>query len=398
MDRAQLIEDIQVHFPLYVVTFFLASCSILYELIVAQTLSLLAANTVIWYSVTVGLFLLGMGLGSLLSKLLGTQGRTLKTLVTVEVLLSLVGLLMVPYLHVAHMLFSSFAAYNETLVGIAFFFIGGVSGALVIGILTGIELPLLIRIREENAKLKRDGTHVVNGIDYVGSLLGAVAFPLVLVPHLDLMVIAALVSSVNAIIAIVLIAKFMHTRSSVLIQGVTSVTILIGAAAVITHVDRIEQYFLKKYYHYLEASDSFAALFAPMPNYPTVYRHSSAYQKIDLVEDPSQSTADLIISAFSDKFEAKPDFPKKEFLFLNGDFQMTSSHEEIYHEYFAHVPIQMHGSIPRKILVLGGGDGILIRELIKYPEVSVRQIDLDPVLINLAKTDPILTAINENSL
>ena len=50
----------------YATALVLAACSLLYELLIAQTLSILAANTVVWYSVTIGVYLASMGLGALI--------------------------------------------------------------------------------------------------------------------------------------------------------------------------------------------------------------------------------------------------------------------------------------------------------------------------------------------
>jgi len=86
-------------------------------------------------------------------------------------------------------------------------------------------------------------------------------------------------------------------------------------------------------------------------------------------------------------------------LFLNGDFQVSSSHEESYHEWFAHVPIILNGRAPPRVLVMGAGDGLLIRELVKYDGIlSIKHVELDPTLVKLAKSDPVLTAMNRGAL
>ena len=83
-------------------------------------------------------------------------------------------------------------------------------------------------------------------------------------------------------------------------------------------------------------------------------------------------------------------------LFLNGDFQLVSNYEEIYHEFFAHVPIITNAATPRRVLVMGAGDGLLIRELIKYEDIErIVHVDLDEKLVSLAREHPILTTMNE---
>ena len=107
----------------------------------------------------------------------------------------------------------------------------------------------------------------------------------------------------------------------------------------------------------------------------------------------------MLIDAYSTKYIEDPSQPKNRFLFLNGDFQVTSNYEELYHEYFAHVPVLANGTVPQKVLVMGAGDGLLIRELVKYDQIrEITHVDLDPKLIELARTHPVLTAMNDNSL
>ena len=109
-----------------------------------------------------------------------------------------------------------------------------------------------------------------------------------------------------------------------------------------------------------------------MENAEDVFRARSPYQRIDIVHDESGYPMDIVMDAYSRKFTRNPEQPRGYVLFLNGDFQLTSSYEEYYHEFFAHVPIAMHRSSPRQVLVMGAGDGLLIRELIKYPDIDLR--------------------------
>jgi spermidine synthase len=71
-------------------------------------------------------------------------------------------------------------------------------------------------------------------------------------------------------------------------------------------------------------------------------------------------------------------------LFLNGNLQFSSTDEYRYHEALVH-PAMMLNESPRRVLVLGGGDGLALREILKYPSVEwVTLVDLDPDMTNLA--------------
>ncbi|HYP30949.1 MAG TPA: polyamine aminopropyltransferase, partial [Burkholderiaceae bacterium] len=85
-------------------------------------------------------------------------------------------------------------------------------------------------------------------------------------------------------------------------------------------------------------------------------------------------------------------------LFLNGNLQFNSKDEYRYHEALVHPAMAGYGA-PRRVLVLGGGDGLAIREILKYPSVEqVTQIELDPAMTRLFSDDPTLSALNAHSL
>lgn len=383
---------------LYLSTMILAACSIIYELTIAQALNLLAANTVICYSLVVGFFILGLALGSFLTNYL-PQKRLVSTLFTTEALLALASIIAVPLIHFGHMLSNYLFLHSlgfETwpLFGTAFFL------TLLIGILTGIEMPLLMKIAE--SKWGDSESHKILATDYFGSLLGSLIFPLILIPHLEPITICIILPVINIATIFWLKLKLRDastTKSAMDYTRNIALTICLALATCgLIYLNTINQYFLQKYYYYIEYSDSLKNLFSFKFKYPRVFRESSAYQKIDLVKDPEAGISYKLFETYSTKVISQPNFPKRQFLCLNGDYQFNSNYEELYHEYFAHVPIISTKKIPKNVLVLGGGDGLLIRELIKYPEIeSIKHIDLDPVLIELSKKNSILTELNQSS-
>ena len=174
----------------YAAALVLAACSLLYELLIAQTLATLAANTVVWYSVTIGLYLAAMGLGALLHEKFAT-GNLWARLFRVELLLSAAGALAVPILHFSHTCALLLELNDLTLASNVLFFGSAFVLIAVIGMLTGFELPLLIDLGNAASSEKRV-TNRVLASDYMGSLLGGLAFPLVLMPNLGLIVIGAI--------------------------------------------------------------------------------------------------------------------------------------------------------------------------------------------------------------
>lgn len=383
---------------IYVVTLIVASCSIVYELLAAHTLTMIAANTVKWYSITIGIFLAALGVGALFEERLSKRWGTWKTLFYVEIGLSIIGALAVILIFVGHVLQMYLRAHSGIPEGLFFFFAIAFVVIFMVGILTGFELPLLIKAGNavsNNGKV----TNRVLGADYLGSLCGALAFPLLLLPNLELITIGFLMSALNASVAIWLIYKYGNRAGAVApkVVSVTLFVVMLGVA--VSYLPEIQQYFLKKYYYSKVATKSWSTLFASTDELPTVFRTSSPYQKIDIIEDKEIHAGDLLINAYSTKFIEEPEYPRNLRLYLNRDFQFSSRYDEIYHEFFAHVPFIQTNKVPEEILVLGAGDGLLIKELLKYKEIrSIVHVDLDPELIRHAKTHPELSVMNNNAL
>lgn len=337
-----------------------------------------------------------MGLGSFLYNHLIKKFETRSLLTITEILLVVCGALAAPLINFGHML-SNYSWMNNSSFYPYPFFLSAFSITLIVGLLTGIELPLLMKIaRDLEQQVK---SYTILGIDYLGSLIGAVLFPLVLLPNLELNTIGFIIAACNLLIAFYLMFTNIQFTYGWGFRALVSLAAAFGLMTAIVDHKSINQYFLQKYYYYIELSDSYAELFTPDRINPKVRRYSSAYQKIDIVEDQANDISYPLLKAYSTKFDREPNFPRKKILCLNGDFQTNSSYEELYHEYFAHVPIIAQGVVPKNVLVLGGGDGLLIRELVKYQGINkINHIDLDHVLISLAKNDPTFLAMNERSL
>ncbi len=85
---------------------------------------------------------------------------------------------------------------------------------------------------------------------------------------------------------------------------------------------------------------------------------------------------------------------------MDSHFQLSSVYESDYHETMAHVPSIMLNQIGRKILVIGGGDGLLVRELLRYGTAidEITLIDIDPEILKLARHNPGLRRLNGDAL
>ena len=385
-------------FSLYLITFTVAACSILYELLLANTLSLMAGSTVVWYSVTIGAYLGAMGIGAFAKEKIFPKKSAAEKLFNVEIILSLLGASAALAVFFSHALSVYLIAHNWGQGGVAVFFAIGLFMILAVGFFSGIELPLLMEIGNLLSRGTKKISNRVLGTDYFGSLAGAMMFPLFFLPKFSSHQIGFIVAMTNLVMALIILRLFRRKSKLFMLQIALAAVLFIVLFFSFTRSGQIEQYFAKKYYYYLDSGKNIQALFSKMDSFPEIERIRSPYQQIDIMEPIEFSPSDILVNAY---FEAQTDeeIINERMLFLNGDWQLATYTEQIYHEYFAHVPIGVSKDVPRKILVLGGGDGMLVRELLKYDRVEhIVHVELDDQMIKLAKTHPVISVANKGAL
>lgn len=332
-------------------TFVCAACGLVYELALVAQGSYLLGDSITQASVVLATMVFAMGIGSLTAKPL--QRRPLLSFAVIEALLALFGGLSVLGLHAA---FTWLDLYWPALIGIA----------LVVGALIGAEIPLLMtllqRIRRQDAG---SATADLFAADYIGALIGGLAFPFLLLPLLGQTRGALLVGMVNAVAgAAVVLVLFASTvtrpRRLAVAGGTLAVLAVLGVA--FAQSDAFLRY----------ARD---ALYED----PVVYSETTQYQ-------------DIVVTESSPVVPG----PKDMRLFLNGDLQFSSIDEYRYHESLVH-PV-LAGKRDR-VLILGGGDGLALREVLRYPDVrEAVEVELDPAVLRLARENPEIAALNEDSL
>ncbi|MFW5972085.1 MAG: polyamine aminopropyltransferase [Bacillota bacterium] len=327
--------------PLMFCTFFVAIASIVYELIIGGISSYLLGNSVYQFSITIGLFMTAMGIGSYLSKYL--EDDLMTKFMYIEVLLAFFGGTC------GLVLFYSYAVVG-VYVPVMFFLI------IIIGILTGFELPLLTRIIREYNELKITLANVISA-DYIGGLIGSVAFPILLLPRFGFITTSFIIGLLNLIVAAFIYFKYFNTGKAVLIK-ISMFTVAVILIIGLVTVDNAESYLERKLYR-----DK------------VIYSEQSKYQKI-------------VVTRNRDDIR----------LFLNGNIQFSSQDEYRYHEALVH-PVFSLVEDRRNVLVLGGGDGLAVREILKYPEVErIDLVDLDKAVTKLAKSSSFFLEYNKNSL
>ncbi|ASU77258.1 spermidine synthase [Actinopolyspora erythraea] len=336
-------------FAVLLAVFVCSACGLVYELALVALGSYLIGNSVGQASIVLSLMVFAMGIGALVAKPL--QRRAAVSFVVVELVLALLGGLSVLGLYAA---FAWLSLYTPMLI----------VTSLVLGTLIGAEIPLLMvllqRIRRQEA-----GSAVADmfAADYVGALIGGLAFPFLLLPLLGQVRGALLVGMLNAAAGLGLILTVYRVElGKRLVALLTALVVLIGGVlgGAFALSGRFE-------------TTARQALYDD----PVVHAERSKYQEIVLTRSRS----------LSGRTDTR--------LFLNGDLQFSSVDERRYHEALVHPA--MVGN-PSNVLILGGGDGLALREVLRYPEVErVTLVELDPAVLRLGRQDPRLTSLNEHA-
>ena len=321
-----------------------SAAGLVLELLLVTQASYLMGDATLATGVVVGTFLAAMGLGAWLTEFIAVRGQPLDRLLCALVL---VEISLCPLCLLGPVALFLLFSLNAPL------WIAIVVLTMLVGVLGGMELPLITRMLETQDQLRRALARVL-ALDYFGSLLGALAFPLVLLPWLGLLPTAALLALVPVLATLALALVFPGLRRW---RGPLVVLLpLTGLAAVLIAPlgDRIEDRFYGS---------------------RVIERHQSRYQRIIL----TRRGADLR-------------------LFLDGDLQFSSLDGYRYHEALVHPAMAIHPS-PRRVLLLGAGDGLALREILRWPGVeAVDVVELDPVVVRLAESHPLLRRLNANSL
>jgi len=331
--------------------FVIAACGLVYELAAGALASYLLGDSVLQFSTIIGGYLFAMGLGSWLSRYVERQ--LVANFLRVELLVGLVGGLMPAALFVSHASLppSAGASFRVLLYGL----VG------LVGVLVGLEIPLVMRILKRQFSQRyglKDLVSQVLTFDYLGALVVAVAFPLLLVPHLGLIRTGIFFGLLNAVVAVWALWMFRAQLRAWRAHALACAGVLLALLAAMAGAEQLTTWAEDRFYG--EA---------------ILLRETSAYQRVVV----TRSRAGIR-------------------LFLNGNLQFHSKDEYRYHEALVHPAMAAQGA-PRRVLVLGGGDGMAAREILKYPSVEqVTLVDLDPKMTQLFRTEPLLTALNHNAL
>jgi spermidine synthase len=331
--------------------FVIAACGLVYELAAGALASYLLGDSVLQFSTIIGVYLFAMGLGSWLSRFVERQ--LIGVFLQVELLVGVIGGLMPAALFAVHSLLppGEAAPFRVLLYALV----------LLVGTLVGLEIPLVMRILKRHFSERyglKDLVSQVLTFDYLGALLVALAFPLVLVPQLGLVRTGVAFGLLNvgvALWALWLFRAELRAKALHMTAGVAAAALLLAA---LLGAEQLTTWAEDRFY-----------------GEDILLKQSSPYQRIVVTEGRAGTR-----------------------LFLNGNLQFHSKDEYRYHEALVQPAMAAHGA-PKRVLVLGGGDGMAVREVLRHDSVEqVTLVELDPLMTTLFRDHPKLAALNGGAL
>jgi len=331
---------------IYLIAFVMGGCGLAYEYTFSKVSSDLLGNSVYQWAIVIGIMMFCMGIGADFQKRIG-DNALVDRFVFVEVILGITagsGPLVLLWVFGASR--DHFLVFQYGLTAFT-------------GFLIGMEIPLLSRLNQQYAPLLKANLAGILRMDYTGAFFGALVWVFVLPRFFSIISTGFVLGIINNVAAF--FCFFMLWKRS------RRPGIAMGALSVST---------LGLIYLFAMAPDYQFRAEQKLFRNKLIYSETTPYQHIALTEGKSGEIQ----------------------CYINGNLQFSERDEFIYHELLVHPAMLSHGNAKR-VLILGGGDGLAAREVLKYPQVSeIVLVDIDPSMTKLAQTHPRLVALNKGAL
>ncbi|MBK06198.1 MAG: hypothetical protein CL932_15595 [Deltaproteobacteria bacterium] len=323
--------------------FLMVGNGIILELMIAGYSAHLYGDSIYQFSLTIGLFMSAMGVGSWLTQ--RVESQLIAWLCDVQIFTAFAAGITITALSLVGMYTASYPLFS-------------LLWTALLGGLTGFQLPLVIRIIERDWSVKRLLAQVLF-IDYVGALAGSLLLPWWLMPRFGFANSSIIVGALCLLSVCLLWIGFGATLRRSLWRNISilalGVSLLLG------------------WQYSQELLDTLAQ--RRVPGVKQIYLKRSPYQEIRFTK-----------------------YKGSYFLTLNRQSQFSTQDERRYHETLVH-PAMLAARSRKRVLLLGGGDGLAMREIWRYHDVEeVVMVDLDPAMTDFGRTHPIMKTFNENSM
>jgi len=301
-------------------------------------------NSIEQYSIVIGLMLFMMGVAAKIQRWFGDD-LLIEKFILIETFLALIGGWSPLVTYWAYGALDHFKLVQYLFI-------------MSIGLLIGLEIPVVMRINERYAAKLSLNIERVFSADYIGSLAGALLWVYVLLRRFPLTESSFLLAGVNFTIAVITYLYFLN-RGLITRKYVIIVLIVMTAASLV--------------YGYRHNRDWNLQLEQKLYDDPMVFSQTTRYQHLVMTQNRQLGEVRF---------------------YINGNLQFSSMDEYRYHELLVH-PVMSLVPDHRRVLILGGGDGLALREVLKYPGVrEVLLVDLDPAMTKIGANHPVLRELN----
>ncbi len=322
------------------------------EYVIATTTTFILGSSIVVWSLVIGIMMGAMGFSGFVQERIGDK-YLLEKFFAIELVLTLAG----GYAPIG--LYWAFGTFPEQFNIILYGWV------ILIGMLIGLEIPIVMRILEQRGVVLRSNLKYVFGTDYLGAMVFMFVWVFWLLPNFPIAEVSFMVTSLNFIVALVAVAYFGRL-------GQLKAPLLVSAIAVVALAVGV--------YGYHENRNWSISMEQRLYDDPIVYQETTRYQH-------------LVITKAKNTCENGDEEIR---LYINGSTQFGSCDEHVYHDNLVQPVMTLTGS-NQKVLILGGGDGLALRDVLKYHPAQVILVDLDPEMVRIAKDNKYLAALNRGS-
>lgn len=341
-------------------TFLLAICmfmtggaGLVMQYVVGVAASNILGSSILYITLTVGLMFLGMAVASIFQERL-SDGNLLLRFVFIEAALAVLGGFAPLGIYFAYgSLFEHFTLIYWLSVG-------------TIGFLVGMEIPVVMRLIEQRRMTLKVNLKLVNGADYFGGFVGIVVFNYILLRNFPITEIGFIVAGANLLVAAGTVLYFDRTVGLRLRWLIYPLLLVTTGLSVLGYQYNREWIIPLQQRYYDD---------------PIVFETTTRYQH-------------LVVTRSAGRCGNGVDDIR---LYINGNTQFGSCDEGVYHDNLV-LPVMALAERTEQVLILGGGDGLALRDVLRHPGVEgVTLVDLDPDMVAIAQNNPYLSELNQRA-
>ena len=332
--------------PYYIIVslFAVSACAMSYQYFLGAMASYLLGNGKVQWALTISAMMVAMGFGGYCSRYVVHHERVV---LHNELLIAFIG---------------GFSTLSQYVLNV---YLGaGQSASLIYifinGFILGFQVPLFMHIFKKQGSSFKDTIAQVTFFDFLGAIPAVVLY-ILLIEEVGMVKGTMFVGLLNIAIVFLGLKIFTDEISVKHRKFLSAITVMVLALLLcgIGYGERLAIGLEQKLY-----------------DFRIIHKEESSFQKIILTKEKNDLR-----------------------LFLNGNLQFSSLDEYRYHEALVH-PAMSLAPVKESILILGGGDGLAVREILKYGEQvkKITLVDLDPAVTDLAQSHPLIKELNSNSL